>query len=266
MGGLVGLVLDERQACILEMVREAGFASIDALAERFAVTPQTIRRAVNRLCEKGLLRRLHGGVGLPVPTQNLAYESRQVLNLAAKRRIAARVAAFLPDDASLFLGIGTTPEQVALALAERRNLHVITNSFNVAAALARNPEIEITMAGGTLRPRDRDIIGAAAASFFAHFKADFGVFGVGGIDEDGTFLDFYVGEVEARQAIVANSRTAILVADRSKFGRNATVRGGHIRDVDHFFTDAAVPPAFAMVMAEAEIEVHVAGTKEEEAA
>jgi DeoR family glycerol-3-phosphate regulon repressor len=251
-------VLDERQAVILELVRERGFAAIEALAGRFAVTPQTIRRAANRLCEQGLLRRVHGGVALPAPAQNLAYEGRQVLNLAAKQRIARAAAAFLPDGASLFIGLGTTPEQVALALADRRDLHVITNSLNVAAALGRNPAIEITIAGGTLRPRDRDVIGDAAAAFFARFKADFGVFGVGGIDEDGTLLDFHLGEVEARQAMRANCRTSVLVADGSKFGRNATARGGRLGEVDHFFTDAAVPPAYAGLVAESRARLHVA--------
>ncbi len=90
----------------------------------------------------------------------------------------------------------------------------------------------------------RDIIGDTAVNFFSRFKADFGIFGVGGIDDDGTLLDFYSGEVQARQAIVANCRTALLVADGSKFGRNATVRAGHINDCHHFFTDKPVPASF----------------------
>jgi len=258
--------MDERQACILELVRETGFASIDTLAERFQVTPQTVRRAVNRLCEQGLLRRLHGGVALPAQSQNLAYESRQVLNHAAKRAIARQVAQFIPDGASLFIGLGTTPEYVAHALAGRRDISVITNSLNVATALARNPDIEITIAGGTLRRRDRDIIGATAAAFYARFKSDFGIFGVGGLDEDGTLLDFHLGEVEARQAMVANCRTTVLVADHSKFGRNATMRGGHLRDIDHLFIDTPVPPAFVPVVAASSVDVHVASQTEIKAA
>jgi DeoR family glycerol-3-phosphate regulon repressor len=65
-----------RQTYILEIVREQGFASIEQLAVRFDVTQQTIRRLVNALCDQGLLRRVHGGVGLPVQNQNLAYGSR----------------------------------------------------------------------------------------------------------------------------------------------------------------------------------------------
>ncbi|MGO4711255.1 DeoR/GlpR family DNA-binding transcription regulator [Bradyrhizobium sp. 2TAF24] len=252
---------NERQAWILERVREQGFASIEQLAARFDVTQQTIRRIVNRLCDEGLLRRIHGGVGLPVPNQNVAYESRQVLNLEAKRRIARAAAGFVPDGASVMIGLGTTPECVALALSHRKGVHVITNSLNAASAFARNAELDITMAGGTLRRHDRDIIGDAAVSFFSRFKADVGIFGVGGVDDDGSLLDFYAGEVEARQAIAANCRTALLVVDHSKFGRNATVRGGHLGDHPHVFTDQPVPEPFRALFDGQTRVLHVAGAE-----
>ncbi|CAN5289853.1 DeoR family transcriptional regulator [soil metagenome] len=250
---------NRRQNQILEIVRDKGFASIEHLAVHFDVTQQTARRIVNQLCDQGLLRRIHGGVGLPVSNQNLAYESRQGLNFEAKRRIAQAVSDFIPDDASIMIGLGTTPEYVALALANRKNLRVITNSLNAASAFARNPDVEITLAGGTLRPLDRDIIGDSAVRFFSRFKADIGVFGVGGIDEDGTLLDFYSGEVQARQAIAANCRTALLVADASKFGRNATVRGGHISDCHHFFTEKPVPAGFHRATEHYAGKLHITG-------
>ena len=192
-------IATERQGRILEIVREEGFASIEHLARQFDVTQQTVRRVVNQLCDQGLLRRIHGGVGLPVQNQNLAYGSRQGLNADAKRRIAHAVSSYIPDGASLMIGLGTTPEYVAQALSSRQDLRVITNNLNVAAAFAQNPDIEITIAGGTLRPLDRDIIGDAAVRFFSGFRADFGIFGVGGIDQDGTLLDFHSDEVQARQ-------------------------------------------------------------------
>lgn len=233
-----------RQTYILEIVREQGFASIEQLAVRFDVTQQTIRRLVNALCDQGLLRRVHGGVGLPVQNQNLAYGSRHRLNASAKRRIAHATANLIPDGTSLMIGLGTTPEYVAQALSRRRDLRVITNSLNVAAAFAHNPDVEISIAGGTLRQLDRDIIGESAARFFAGFRADFGIFGVGGIDEDGTLLDFHADEVTARQSIAANSRTSVLVADITKFGRNATVRGGHLDDCHHLVIDDRLPGSF----------------------
>ena len=252
-------VATERQSRILEIVRDQGFASIEHLATHFDVTQQTVRRIVNQLCDQGLLRRIHGGVSLPVQNQNLAYGSRQGLNPDAKRRIALAVSNFIPDGVSLMIGLGTTPEYVAQALSHRQDLRIITNNLNVAAAFARNPNIEITMAGGTLRAFDRDIIGETAERFFSGFKADIGIFGVAGIDEDGTLLDLHSGEVQARQAILANCRTALLVADASKFGRNATVRGGHLNDCHHFFTDKPLPESFHTIVEQYADRIHAAG-------
>jgi DeoR family transcriptional regulator, glycerol-3-phosphate regulon repressor len=249
-------IATERQGRILEIVREEGFASIEHLARQFDVTQQTVRRVVNQLCDQGLLRRIHGGVGLPVQNQNLAYGSRQGLNADAKRRIAHAVSSYIPDGASLMIGLGTTPEYVAQALSSRQDLRVITNNLNVAAAFAQNPDIEITIAGGTLRPLDRDIVGDAAVRFFSGFRADFGIFGVGGVDQDGTLLDFHSDEVQARQAI----------ADASKFGRNATVRGGHLSDCHRFFTDRPLPSGFRLIAEQYADRIHAASNGRVDAA
>jgi len=249
---------EERRARIAEQVRQSGFVSIDALAAHFAVTEQTIRRDVNTLCDQGILRRRHGGVELPIKRENLPLANRKVLNLPEKRRIAGQVAAAIPDGASLFFSIGTTPEVIAYALQGHSSLRVFTNNLSVAIACCANPTFEVTIVGGRLRNNHGDVVGHDANSFFANYKVDFGIFGVGGIDAEGGLLDFAEEEVKAREVIVANSRRALLVADRTKFGRNAMVRGGHITDVDAFYTDSAPPAPIVRLLGEAGVEVHVA--------
>src|SRR5262245_16568947 len=105
MGTGSGTIAEGRARTIVDMVRSEGFQAIDALAAQFGVTPQTIRRDVSLLCDRGLLRRRHGGVELPPEVENLAYPDRQVLNIEAKRRIASLVAREISDGASLFFGI-----------------------------------------------------------------------------------------------------------------------------------------------------------------
>ncbi len=264
---------EDRARAIVDLVRRDGFQTIELLAASFGVTPQTVRRDVNLLCDRGLLRRRHGGVEAPPLDlgdglgRNLAYPARSVLNLAAKQRIAALVAAeiaaaFPAGGASLFFGIGTTPEQCALALAERfeeaGDLRVMTNNLNAALALARNPENRITIAGGELRNTDRDVVAGEAHGFFARFAVDIGIYGVGGVAEDGTLLDFSQDEVAMRQALARHCRRRFLVLDHSKFGRGATVRGGHIAEASIVFTDRPVPPAIAAQLTEAGCQLLVA--------
>ncbi|RMD61993.1 MAG: DeoR/GlpR transcriptional regulator [Alphaproteobacteria bacterium] len=247
-----------RQEQILDLVRRRGFVSIDELAQRFGVTTQTIRRDINELCRRALLRRYHGGAGLPSSVENLAYTTRQVLCLEEKRRIARMVSAHIPDHASLFINIGTTTEEIARTLTDHEGLRIITNNLNVASILSSNPGFEVIVAGGVVRSRDRGIVGAATIDLVRQFKVDFGIIGISGIDEDGTLLDFDYQEVRVAQAIIANSRQVFLAADHTKFGRSAMVRLGHISQINALFTDRPPPPAFRDMLNAAEIEVHTA--------
>ena len=45
----------------------------------------------------------------------------------------------IPDGCSVIVNVGTTTEEVARALVERRDLVVITNNLNVVAILSGTP-------------------------------------------------------------------------------------------------------------------------------
>ncbi len=222
---------------IARLVRQEGFASIEELADNFQVTPQTIRRDINSLCEDGILRRYHGGAGLATSNTNVDYKDRQSLYSDEKAIIAKLVAEFIPNNASLFINIGTTTEEVAKHLLDHENLRVVTNNLNVANLLSNNESFEVIIAGGLVRPRDKGITGEATIDLIKQFKVDFGIIGISAIDADGALLDFDYHEVRVAQAIIENSRNTLLVADHSKFGRKAMVRLGHLSQVEMWFTD-----------------------------
>ena len=248
-----------RQAGVLEAVRAQGSATVEALADRFGVTLQTVRRDVKLLSDAGLLARFHGGVRLPASTiENIAYRQRQALNDDAKRRIAQAVAAQVPEGCSLILNIGTTTEAIARALVHHRGLRVVTNNLNVAAILSDNADCEVIVAGGQVRPRDRGIIGEATVEFMAQFRVDLGLIGISGIESDGSLRDFDVREVKVAQAIIRASRQVWLAADHSKFDRPAMVEVGRLDQVHRLFTDRAPPPAFHALLADAGVACTVA--------
>ncbi len=254
-----GMKAEQRQEAILQRVRGDGFVAIEELAEHFAVTPQTIRRDVTQLCDQGLARRYHGGVGPLELGGNLDFERRQVLGLEAKAAIGRATAEIVPPRAALLLGIGTTPEQVAWALQAHDALTVATNNIGAAAALCRSQTHTIVLPGGKLRNRHRDLVGEAALNLFRCYRTDFAVFGVGGIDDDGSLLDFDPDEVAIREAMAANARHRILVADHGKFQRRPPVRGGLLTDVETLVTDVPPPAAVHAAIAAAGVRVVVAG-------
>ena len=103
------------------------------------------------------------------------------------------------------------------------------------------PAVEVTVAGGRLRNDDIDVLGPGMEALFTAYKVDIGIYGVAGVDEDGTLLDFYEEEVRARQIIRENSRASFLVLDSTKFGRTAHVRGGQIGEATKVFCERKPP-------------------------
>lgn len=231
------MYLPERHSKILELAREDGRVLVDDLARRFGVVPQTIRKDLNDLCDRGLLTRTHGGALFPSGVENVEYEARRKIAAKEKTAIGRAAAGLIPHNASLFINIGTTTEAVGQALLDHRGLMVITNNINVANSLRVYPSIEVVIAGGVVRGSDGGIVGEAAIDFIKQFKVDFAVIGTSAIDDDGALLDFDFREVKVTQAIVANAHHNILVADSTKFERTAPVRIGHLSQIDTFITD-----------------------------
>ena len=257
-------LLTPRQADIIALARDTGRLDVDSLAAHFRVTPQTIRKDLNQLCEQGLLQRYHGGAMLPSGVANLAYEARRQLATDAKRRIGLRAARLIPNDCSLLINIGTTTEQVATALRAHTGLMVITNNINVVNILQGYTGIEVIVVGGVVRHADGGIVGEAAVDFIRQFKVDYAIVGASAIDDDGTLLDYDYREVKVSRMIVEESRRAILVADSLKYGRSAPVRIGHISEIHHFVTDAPPPPRLRRICEEHGVVVDIAGEESTE--
>ncbi len=248
-----------RQKEILNAVRAAGRVAVDDLAAAQNVTPQTIRRDLNTLCDEGHLTRVHGGAILQSGVANTAYAARKNMAKEAKEAIGQLCADAIPDDASLFINIGTTTEAVARALRSRRDLLVITNNLNVANIMASNPHCGVMVTGGMLRRTDGGLVGEQTLDTVQQFKADYAIIGVSAIDKDGSLLDFDTREVRVSQAIIANARKVFLVADATKLSRSAPARIGHMRDIDGFFTDLPLPAPLAQICAQHGVALHHLG-------
>ncbi|WP_111747988.1 DeoR/GlpR family DNA-binding transcription regulator [Salinisphaera orenii] len=247
----------DRQDRIVARAQESGYVAVETLAREFGVTTQTVRRDINALAETGRLRRHHGGATPPSTIENAELAMRQVINVDGKRRIAEDVVARLPDQASAFLTLGTTMEQVGACLARRSRLRLITNNLRVAVSLSGNEELDVMVASGVMRSLDAGVTGESAVDFFDNFRVDYALMSISGIDFDGTLYDFDHREVRVLRTIMANARQVYLLADSTKYGRGALVRAGSVADVDAFFTDAPPPEQLRAVLERSGVELHI---------
>ena len=248
-----------RRAAILAAVRRAGEANVAALSAEFGVTPQTIRRDLNHLADRGLIARVHGGAELGSGIANARYDERRGMAAAAKARIGAAAAALVPEGASLFINIGTTTEAVARHLIHHRKLMVVTNNLNVVDCLIGHDGIAVIAVGGHVRAGDRAVIGALADQFIDNFRVDLALIGTSGLTEQGDLVDFDADEVLVARRIIRQAKTVILVADSTKIGRAAPIRIAGADAIDHLVTDRVTSKALRAVLADAGAKVTETG-------
>ncbi len=246
-----------RHPDILEIARQNGKVTVEGLAEHFDVTVQTIRRDLTEMANAGKLERVHGGAVLPSGVTNIVYEERRQLNQSSKRGIALTCARAIPNDASIFMNIGTSTEAVAKELLDHKNLMVVTNNMNVATILSANKDCEIVVSGGSLRRTDGGLVGNLAVRAIENFKFDYAILGCSAVDEDGDMLDFDQQEVIVSQTALSRSRITLVVADQSKFQRQAPIRICSLADIDGLYTDSELRPELAAKCEAWNTEVHL---------
>jgi len=88
---------------------------VTELAQRFVVSEETIRRDLKYLEEQGVLRRVHGGAILPVPSEEQPLQIRSRIRPRAKTRIGQLASGLVEEGMALFLDNGTS----TLALAQQ---------------------------------------------------------------------------------------------------------------------------------------------------
>lgn len=249
----------QRHEHILSLIREHRFMTVEELADALDVTPQTVRRDIQTLSENKQLRRYHGGASLgEIPSGNVLL-NRNTQCQEEKNAIARLIAQYIPDDASLFISIGTTMEAVISELVKcRSKLRIITNNIYVASIASARTDYTVIITSGVVRPLDGGITGVATVDFINQFKVDYAVMSTHGVESDGSLLDYDYKEVSVMQAMIANARVRYLGVDHSKFDSNALVRLGDIAAFDKVFTDRLPDAAMQKVLKEAGVECLVA--------
>ena len=247
-----------REMEILDELKVSGSCRIHELARRLEVSEETIRRNVKKLADRGLVRKVHGGVYLPEAVQEASFAQRMDENPDAKRLIAAEVARLIEDGDSLILDIGSTTAYVARALRGHHDLFVVTNSVAVAQILATRNNNRVFMAGGELRAHDAGAFGREALAFVRQFSVHYAILSAAAIDAETGFMLFDLQEAEFSREIIQRAERSIIAADATKFGRRAPVRIDDPSVIDTLVTDAAPPAEISDFLQEAGVNLVIA--------
>lgn len=248
-----------RRGELLKVAKMRGSITVVEIAQQFAVSADTIRRDLDYLESRGLLRRTHGGA-VAVDgfiDRDTPLATRVNSRVAEKTRIARAAAAMIVDGETLVVNGGSTTRAFVGELGARRNLTIVTNNLGVPASVAPNAARAVYLLGGHVRPELQVTIGAVGFPDAGPISADTAVIGVGGVSERGlstTLLE----EASMIRAMMDSARRVMLLADAAKFGASVFAHIAPLERVHVLVTDARPPSHLASIFAEAGVEVIIA--------
>lgn len=255
-----------RQATIVSLTNETGRSSVTQLAQRFDVTPETIRRDLKSLEQQGLLRRVHGGAVSGSPKLNvdvLAVDDDDDLPIHQSQRrkqsIALTALSLIPGpEASIFIDAGSTTETFANVLARTylgQNWLVVTTSPNVARTLSSAGVPDVIMVGGFVKARTQAIVGPHAIETLHSMRADIAFLGTNGIDPHKGFTTSDEREAKVKHEMIAHAQTSVILCDSGKIGHSSEVSFAQLADVDFVVTDRNSPPQLSRQLGEPNLQV-----------
>ena len=244
----------ERRARLVDVLRADGRADVTGLSAALGVTASTIRRDLDRLAREGRVVRTYGGAAL---ADGLPQRTRTDPRADAKRAIARAAAGLVEDGSTIVIGSGTTALAFAREIAGRR-LTVITNALDVANVLLDREGIELIVLGGVVRPRMHSMLGHLAELATGELRADQLVMGIGAISVEQGLMNDTVPEILTDRALRRMARSAVVLADASKFEQVAPGYVFGLEEVDVLVTDDGTAPATIEAVRAAGVRVVVA--------
>ena len=256
--------MNDRQSKIIERLVADSTASVAALSRLLDVSEVTIRSDLAFLEKRGRVMRTRGGARLAGERvrQEYTFATRQQINAGLKNKIGKMAADLIDPFDAILLDSSTTAVAVATALREKNELKDITvvpTGLWTAIELMATPGINVLLPGGYVRPTTGSVTGLPANEFLKSFNFQKAFLGAGGLTMEKGACDSHLLEVELKRCIVNYAQEVIIVADGSKFGRQALASYAMPEQIDKIITDTSAPEDMIDSLGSAGVDVMVAG-------
>lgn len=247
----------ERQKLIIELLNKAGSVSVSRLSEEMGVTEETVRRDLEKLEGKELLRRTHGGA-LPIEesSNELSLNKRKLTNVESKKVLAEAAVAIIATGDTIFLDASTTTFFMAQEIKRmKRAMTVITNSLRVVTELSDCDSVKLIGIGG-LVSNNQSFVGRFAENCIAeNYFADKMFFSGKGLVRDSGILESNEQECAIKQQMMKNSNEHYYLCDKSKVGRVGFIKLADAESVTGIVTDAEIDGEWAAELEEAGVKI-----------
>jgi DeoR family transcriptional regulator, fructose operon transcriptional repressor len=253
-----------RRSQVATLVEERGEATVAELADALGVSADTVRRDLDELARRGILTRTHGGaMHRQLARADRPFENRLRERHEVKEAIGRATAKLVDDNQTLLINGGTTTLAVARALRDSRDLTIVTNNLRIPAEIDTACVRELYLLGGNCRFSSLVTVGPVefpgTLPDRSHaVMADVAIIGVGGISARSGLSTSNLHEARMMREMMDAADRVIVVADSTKFERNAFAQIADLHRAHTVVTDTQPPTPLAEALEEAGVDLVVA--------
>lgn len=249
---------EEREAMILELLQHKGRITVTELSKVLGISASTARLQLQKMHDKGLLLRTHGGAvkadypkGFNAP--NPTFDG--IVNADKKQQIAAAAAATVEDGDFIAISSGSTALLFASLLLGKKGLSVVTDSIPVANALLFQPDIQLYVCGGQIRQRNGACFGPTSEAFLNTLQVDKSYSGCDSVNLDVgiTSLDI---DPRTEQCLCKCGKSCYILADSTKFNVKPFIeKTMNINEITYLVSDSSLKQEYVQRLEEAGVMV-----------
>lgn len=262
------MIVIQRRNKIKELLYQERSVKVADLVKEFNVSEETIRRDLNQLEREGIIQKNYGGaILLEELVSNVVsvppVQERQFEFFAEKDAIGRAAAGLVQDNQIIIVDAGSTTWCVVKHLWSTPNLTIVTNGVNIAEESSNNETASIFLIGGKLLKHSMALVGPQAELELQKYSAHYAFIGTSGISMKKGFTSSDIYEAEVKRAMIAAGQKIVIVADHSKFERQALINYSSFRDVDILITSDQASPEVLQEVERQGVQIIIASTKGE---
>jgi len=256
----------ERHGALLDHLARMGEASIVDLSRDLGVSEVSIRRDLEYLAARSLLRRTRGGAqSLTQPGQVSVFEARLRTNLPAKAAIGALAATLIEPGDTLLLDSGTTVLEVArhlpASLLDDRGFTVVTRSLSIAAEFRQRSRVRLFVLGGMYLHEFDTFVGEQVEHALRNLHVGTLFMGTDGVSAARGLTTDNALEAPLYRRMVGIADRVIVVADATKIGVEKLQATVALEGIRTFVTDEAAPAEFTDLLRSRGVDVLIAASR-----
>ena len=240
------MLSEQRYKEIERLLDQEGTIKTSDLCQLLQTSRETVRRDLEIMEDKGLLKRVHGGAvrtgeAEEKNTSYTSFQKRQSEHLSDKEKIARKAAEYISEGQAIALDSGTTALALARVIKTRfHSLTVVTNSLAIAKELADTEGITLVVTGGVYRADEEAFVSDIATLIFSRINVDLFFLTTCGISVERGVTYQRMDEILVQNKMMEAAARTVVITDSSKIGVNSLVKMCDVSRISMIITDSGV--------------------------